>query len=107
MGIVNLMQFLKKKCPHLLKPHTPAFYKGKRLAIDAPSTIYKFLIKTMSMEILYGFSKYSTKFEYSNGFCREPNWAFNWNNVQNSAMYGSKDNSNLCVRWTSSEIKTR
>lgn len=52
MGVIKLMDFIKSKCPSIIT-HFPALhYKNKTLAIDSPSAIYKFLVKTISNEFV-------------------------------------------------------
>ena len=48
MGIVRLADFLKTKFPHLIKHRIPPHYRHRVLAVDASSTIYSFLAKTIS-----------------------------------------------------------
>ena len=49
MGIVGLADFLKTRFPHLIKPRLPTHYRHRVLAVDASSTIYSFLAKTISI----------------------------------------------------------
>ncbi len=51
MGILKLMDFLKKKHPSVLQSRSASEFSGKILAVDTPSTIYQFLVKTMSKQI--------------------------------------------------------
>lgn len=48
MGIIRLGQFFKTTYPHLLKPQNVVNYRQRVLAVDAASTIYSFLAKTIS-----------------------------------------------------------
>lgn len=52
MGVMKLMNFIESKCPSIVNHYSPLHYKNKTLAIDSPSAIYKFLIKTISKSIL-------------------------------------------------------
>ena len=52
MGILRLGQFLKKTYPHLFKKVELEKYRGGVYAIDASSTIYSFLAKTVSISLL-------------------------------------------------------
>ena len=48
MGIIRLGQFFKKSFPQLMKIRSPESYRGRTFAVDASSTIYSFLSKTIS-----------------------------------------------------------
>ena len=48
MGIIRLGEFLKKSYPHTFKAVFPQCFRGQTYAIDASSTIYSFLAKTIS-----------------------------------------------------------
>jgi len=52
MGVIKLMNFIESKCPSIISHYPPLHYRNKTLAIDSPSAIYKFLIKTISIFIL-------------------------------------------------------
>jgi len=53
MGVIKLMSFIESKCSNAIIHRSPLYYKGKTLAIDSPSAIYKFLVKTISIIICY------------------------------------------------------
>jgi hypothetical protein len=59
MGILRLGDFLKKTCSHVIKPRPPIAYKKGRYAVDASSTIYSFLAKTIS-KYCFSFSIFQT-----------------------------------------------
>ena len=48
MGVLKLMDFIRKKFPNAIKSTTVASYQNKTLAIDTSNWIYQFLIKTQS-----------------------------------------------------------
>lgn len=48
MGIIRLGDFLKKAYPQTFKTVFPQSFIGQTYAIDASSTIYSFLAKTIS-----------------------------------------------------------
>lgn len=48
MGIIRLGQFFKSTYPHLLKTNRVDTYRKRTFAVDAASTIYSFLAKTIS-----------------------------------------------------------
>ena len=48
MGIIRLGTFFKTTYPHLLKPQKVENYRKRVFAVDAASTIYSFLAKTIS-----------------------------------------------------------
>ena len=48
MGAIKLMNFIKIKCSSIISHYPALHYRNKTLAIDSPSAIYKFLIKTIS-----------------------------------------------------------
>lgn len=48
MGILKLMDFIKKKFPQAISYTNMESYQNKTLAIDASNWIYQFLIKTQS-----------------------------------------------------------
>jgi hypothetical protein len=52
MGVIKLMNFIESKCPSIIAHYPALHYKNKTLAIDTPSAIYKFLIKTISIPSL-------------------------------------------------------
>ena len=52
MGVIKLMNFIESKCPSVINHCSPLHFKNKTLAIDSPSAIYKFLIKTISTSFL-------------------------------------------------------
>ena len=52
MGVIKLMNFIESKCPSVINHCSPLHFKNKTLAIDSPSAIYKFLIKTISTPFL-------------------------------------------------------
>lgn len=51
MGIIRLGQFFKSTYPHLLKKQRVSNYRNRVFAVDASSTIYSFLAKTISKSI--------------------------------------------------------
>jgi hypothetical protein len=52
MGILRLGDFLKKSYPHLYTKKPLSAFKNKTYAVDASSTIYSFLVKTISINLL-------------------------------------------------------
>jgi len=65
MGIVRLGDFLKKTYGHVIRPRPLIAYKKGRYAVDASSTIYSFLAKTISKN-RSSYSFYQTKGQYTN-----------------------------------------
>jgi hypothetical protein len=51
MGIIRLGEFLKKTYPQTFKAVFPQSFIGQTYAIDASSTIYSFLAKTISKSL--------------------------------------------------------
>jgi hypothetical protein len=59
MGIIRLMDFLKKNYPNAIKSAYADSLKDNIVAIDASSSIYQFLVKTISKTFfILAFSKY-------------------------------------------------
>ena len=52
MGIVRLSQYLSKRFPHLFKRKTHEALANKSYAVDASSTMYSFLVKTICIYFL-------------------------------------------------------
>lgn len=52
MGITKLMDFIKTKFPNVISLRKATYYENKTLAVDTSSAIYKFLVKTISKNII-------------------------------------------------------
>ena len=63
MGIIRLADFIKKTFPQVIKHRPPLAYKKGFYAIDASSTIYSFLAKTISKQI-FTLSFFKKKSQY-------------------------------------------
>ncbi len=94
MGIIKLMDFIKATCPTIIRNRSPLHYKNKVLAIDSPSAIYKFLIKTISTPILIH-SILPIKSKHPNRCTRQSNRSSDRDNVSCIVVYGSWDKADL------------
>jgi hypothetical protein len=49
MGIIRLNEFIRKQAPSAIRATVLAGLRGRLMAVDASSTIYKFLFKTQTL----------------------------------------------------------